>query len=539
MKKKTLSGKMIYFILVLSLLASVLAISCAKQAPAPAPTPVPTPKPAPTPTGPQSGGILKIIAPPGLTNIGYPGKAYTAGGTQYVRPAVEFLLSFDPKGTGNYVPQLATGWQWSSDYLHLTLTLRQGVKFQDGTDFNAEAVKYNLDLQRVGARAELKSVTSIDVIDNYTVRLNLSSYSSAVLQGLCSLCGWIVSPTGLKTMGDDAQYRPIGTGPFKFVSYDRDISLKFAKWDGYWQKGKPYLDNLEFVFIKDPVTQLVSFKAGEEQVIKSVNTKDVADLQAAGKYNLVSYPSAAMGMAGDSAHPSSPFADIRVRRALAYAIDNEAIAKAVGLGMYKAINQPFDPSGPYYNPKVVGYPYNPQKAKQLLADAGYPNGFDTTIIFESTNSDEVSMFSAVQGYLSAVGIKAKLDAADAGRFLQVASGGWNNHLIYHWAPIARGVPPATTLNNGFIKKASRYDTKSLWIPDDYDAKYWVATGEPDPVKATAMFQDLSKIIIDDYCLSVPIMAPFSYLAKTQNVKDLDMLVYAMSEWLPENAWLSK
>jgi peptide/nickel transport system substrate-binding protein len=532
------------FLMIALVLCSCSSALTTTASPAPtsavAPTPAKTSSPASASTpasGPQKGGTLKIIAPPGLSNIGIPGVAYTSGATQYVRPAVEYIMSFDPKGSGASVPQLATSWQWSSDYKTLTLTLRQGVKFQDGTDFNAAAAKYVLDLQREGVRAELKSVTSIDVVDNFTIKLNLKAYDSAVLQGLGSLVGWIVSPSGLQKNGKDAAFIPIGTGPFKFVSYDRDVSLKYARWDGYWQKGKPYLDGLEYTFIKDPVTQVAALKAGEAQVLKQVGIKDLPDLKASGKFDFVTYPAQAIGLAGDSAHPNSPYSKMQVRQALACAIDSAAIAKAIGGEYYKPANQFFAPDGPYYNQSVKGYPYNPARAKQLLAEAGYPNGFETTFTYDSTNLDALDMCPMVQNYLNAVGIKTKLDPVDPAKFLQVAQGGWTNQLVYLWCPVARAVPPATTMGN--MVPGGRYDTKSLFVPDDFFAKYKVAISEPDSDKARPLFQELSRIMIDDYCLAVPIMAPYNVLVKTKNVQDLDLLTYAMSEWLPENAWLSK
>jgi peptide/nickel transport system substrate-binding protein len=536
-------GKNWFTILSVFLMIALVLSGCSNAPPtnaSPAPAKTAAQAPAstlPSASSPQTGGILKIIAPPGLTNIGIPGQAYTSGGTQYIRPVVEYMMSFDPKGSGISVPQLATSWQWSSDHKTLTLQLRQGVKFQDGTDFNAAAVKYDLDLQREGVRSELKSVNSIDIVDDFTVRFNLKAYDSAVFQGLGSLVGWIVSPTGLQKNGKDAAFLPIGTGPFKFVSYDRDVSLKYAKWDGYWQKGKPYLDGLEYSFIKDPVTQVAALKAGEAQVLKQVGIKDLPDLKASGKFDFVTYPAQAIGLAGDSAHPNSPYAKIQVRQALAYAIDNAAIAKAVGGDYYKPTNQYFAPDGPYFNQVVKGYPYNPAKAKQLLAEAGYPNGFETTFTYDSTNIDAMDMCPMVQNYLNAAGIKTKLDPVDPAKFLQVCQGGWTNQLVYLWCPIARAVPPATTMGN--MIPGGRYDTKSLLIPDDFVAKYKVALAEPDSDKARPLFQELSKMMIDDNCLAVPIMAPYNVLVKTKNVRDLDLLTYAMSEWLPENAWLSK
>ena len=220
----------------------------------------------------------------------------------------------------------------------------------------------------------------------------------------------MVSPTSLKTLGNDAMTHPVGTGPFSFVSYQPDTSIKFQKFDGYWQKGKPYLDGIEFDFIADPVTALASFEAGEAQAIENLGPKDVSDLIATGKYNVTLSPAYVAALAGDSAHSDSPYANISVRRAISYAIDNQAIAKTLGFGLIPSTNQLQPPDGLAYNPKVVGYPYNPDKAKQLLSEAGYPNGLQTKITFTSgaTNQD---LFTAVQSYLQAVGIKATLDPA--------------------------------------------------------------------------------------------------------------------------------
>jgi peptide/nickel transport system substrate-binding protein len=527
--------KLLLVISVVVLVSGLLLSGCTKQKTTPIPTMTPTQA-----TEPQNGGVLKFICAPGISNIGYPGKSQLPNEPQYMKPAVEYLLTFDPEGTGSYMGQLATGFQWGSDYKTLTLTLREGVKFQDGTDFNAVAAKYNLELHRNGARTDLKPVTSIDIIDDYTIRLNLNGYDAGLLVGLCSLSGYMVSPTSLEKLGDDALLHPVGTGPFKFVSYQVDTSLIYEKWDGYWQQGKPYLDGMEFDFIKDPVTQLSSFKAGEAQVIQNIGAKDVADMQASGKYNFVKYGTQLYGLAGDSAHPDSPFADIRVRRAISYAIDNKAIADAVGVGLYKAVNQYADPDNPVYNPAVVGYPYNPDKAKQLLTEANYPNGFNTKITYDSTDPIQTSVFSIVQGYLSAVGINAELDAADPGRFFQLSSQGWDNQLVYHWIPVGKaGWNPSGQLRAFLTNQAFLYSPKSLWTPDDYNALFQAGAAEPDFNKCKEIFQKLRKMITDDYCLAIPIMMPYCFLAKTQNVHDMDMFEYAMGEWLPENAWLSK
>jgi peptide/nickel transport system substrate-binding protein len=531
--------------LVIILLGGLIFSGCTKTSTATTTTQIPTATSAaasttstPTTTGPQTGGILRFIEKPQVQNLGYPGKATGPSDMTYIRPCCEFLINFAADNSGEMVPELAESWEWSSDYLHITMKLKQGINFQDGTPFNAEAVKFNLELQGGGARGELKLLKSVDVIDNYTVRLNLSGFDSTFLGGLMAPCGWMVSPTGIKTMGDAALLHPIGTGPFKFDSYQTDVSLKYTKWEGYWQKGKPYLDGIEFVFIKDPVTQLSSFKAGEAQVIDVVAAKDSGELIATNKYDYEKYPGQLFGLAGDSAHPTSHYANIKVRQAVAYALDNAAIAKAVGFGQYDSTNQFAVNGSPIYNTAIKGYPYNVDKAKQLLAEANYPGGFDTTLIYNSADAVQGALMAIVQSQLAEVGIKAKLDAADAARFNTLSSGGWTDALVFFWVPAKRGA--GNVIFKSFMSQYSFiYTPKSILIPEAFATLEDTLQIERDNAKAVAEAKELNRIAVDDYCMAIPIMAPITFRFNTRNVKDLDLFVYDIGGWRPENAWLSK
>jgi peptide/nickel transport system substrate-binding protein len=522
------------FILLFGLILSGCA-STATTTPAQSPASVKTP--ISSTSAPQYGGTLKVVQLPGLTNLGLPGKASVVADFFTARPSIESLLNFDEKGTGLPVPWLATGWQISPDYKSVTLTLKKGVKFQDGTDFNAEAAKYCLDLTRLGVRPELKPISSIDIMDDYTIRLNLSTYDPSMIGTLAGNVGMMVSPTALKSMGDGAMTHPVGTGPYKFASYQRDVSLKFDRFDGYWG-GKPYLDGIEYNFIAEPVTSLASFKAGEAQVIGSVGPKDSSDLKATGKYNVIALPANIACLIGDSAHSDSPFSKIGVRQAIAYAINKEELAKTLGFGFYPLTNQ-FAPPGAWYNnPSVAGYAYNPQKAKDLLNQAGYSNGLQTKITF-STSPTAMDLYTAIQSYLQAVGINATLDPADAARNLKTQTGGWNNQLIGYTMPCSPGMDPGQALLGNFSSKATRIDPKTFYNPPDYDSAFFLATAEPDAQKRQAMFQELMKTIIDKYCMAVPLFVNTSFTISDLKVHDLDMAKYNATQWRPEKVWLSK
>lgn len=516
--------------------------------PTPTPTPVPKPAPAPTPTptttpaltpvpSPQYGGVLLMASPKRTdANIGLPSEVGFDKITG--RCSIEGLFTLDGKDPAKPVPYLATSWKFSPDYKSITFTLRQGVKFHDHTDFNAQAVKYNLDLYRQSNFTELMAVTSVNVPDNYTVRLNFASPDPAFVNNLTGNAGLIVSPTALNTMGKEfVKTNPVGTGPFKFVSYQRDVLIKFTRFEDYWQKGKPYLDGLQFNFISDPVKALASLKAGDIQVLPEVEPKDVSDLKATGKYNMVAGPRTIIGLAGDSKNPNSPLANIKVRQAVAYAIDGMAMAKAEGFGLFEATNQ-FSVPGSYgYNPAVAGYPYSPPKAKQLLEEAGYPQGFKTKITYNS-GSPTADVLPLIQGYLKAIGIDAQLEALETNLFGQLTSEGWKNGLVLLNIPCGVTADPVQPIIQRLSSKAPSFSV-SIDIPADYEARLFTANSETDPQNRKSMLQEAVKMAVDQYCLAIPVWIAYPITASAPNVHDFDMNSLGIFEWHPENTWLSK
>jgi ABC-type transport system substrate-binding protein len=237
----------------------------------------------PKPT-PQYGGILKILLVMEPASLGDPvARPFDNMGVIIANGAVETLARYDQKGMP--VPWLATGWKVSKDLRSIIFTLRKGVKFHDGTDFDAAAAKWNLDRYRTSDNPELKSVESIDVVDDSTIRLNLSTWSSTLIDNFTMHAGMMISPASFQKNGTDwAKVHPTGTGPFKFVSWQRDTGIKFEKFPGYWQKGKPYLDGVEWTIIADEVSRKMAFIKGDGNVLYIIEPKDVKDLEKDGKY---------------------------------------------------------------------------------------------------------------------------------------------------------------------------------------------------------------------------------------------------------------
>jgi peptide/nickel transport system substrate-binding protein len=306
----------------------------------------------PTQASVKKGGVLKI---------GYGQDAATVSPLSMTRsddfmkilPVIERLVVFDKSGLPQ--PWLATSWDVDATNLTITLHLKQGVKFSDGTDFNAAVCKWNLDAFRATKRAELALVSSVDVIDNNTVKLTLSKYSSTLIDSLGSYAGLMISQASYEKNGKDwAEKNPVGTGPFTMTSWDRDVSMKLQKNPNYWQSGKPYLDGLEYIIITDPTTMIASFVHGDIDVMGGIQPKDAADLQKTGKYNVTVTGGDVFMLAGDGANPNSIFANVNVRKAIDMAINREEICQAVGYGFWQPIYQLARPGSWAENPAISG-----------------------------------------------------------------------------------------------------------------------------------------------------------------------------------------
>jgi peptide/nickel transport system substrate-binding protein len=449
---------------------------------------------------------------------------------------VEYLVTADPDGSGKPYPMLATSWQFSSDNKSLTFNLRKNVKFHDGTDFNAQAAKFCLDLMRSGPRIELKRVSSIDIVDEYTIKLNLSSYTPTLINGFIGYPTMIVSPTNYQKVGADvAAFAPVGTGPFQFVSYTPQISLKLKRFDGYWGP-KAYLDGLEWVCIADAMTTLAALKAGEVDAARSINLNDFADLAKSSDYVPNTFTALCNGMAGDSANPTSPFSDIKVRQAIAYAIDTPTIAKNVGFGYYE-VGKELVPSTHWaYDPTTVGYPYNPQKAKALLAETGFAKGFDTSIVYNVSNP-RTQAYTMIQAYLKELNINLELKPGP--NVDPTLANGWNNHLVYYQFGCAPDREPGQELLASFSSKATYITPKSLYIPPDYDSTLLAVLNENDVNKYRATIKGLMKDMIDKYCMLFPVFFTSAIMISHNYVHDMNFQKYANAQWDPNLVWMSK
>jgi peptide/nickel transport system substrate-binding protein len=480
---------------------------------------------------PKYGGTL-IVRNNIPVVLGYPAKLSGAEvGMSYI--CTDTLIHFSENGKP--IPWLATAWNYSSSLNALTLSLRKGVKFHDGTDFNAAAVKTNLDLCIAAKRAELAAVSSVEVIDTHIVRLNLSRVDAFLIPNLAESVGVMISPAALAKGEDFCRTNPVGTGPFKQVDYKSGVSVKYEKWDGYWQKGKPYLDAVQVLQIPNDTTAASSFKKGEINMLSLQDAVIIKDLKDAGAIvgGAVSGHSA---LIFDSGHKNSPFADIKVRQAIAYAIDINTIQKSFGVSYFQSSNQFVDKSTPYYNPKIAGYPYNVQKAKAVLATTSYPKGFNANIIYINYPINEL-VCTAVQSMLAKIGINLTLQPMGGAAYNQLRIDGWQNGIILDGLSIVPECEPGRYLQSNLSKNSLRYSSSLVAKSDEFDTLLSLISAEPDFNKRIPLNQRLLKQMVDGECMIDYVFNFGRVHLKSPKLKDENKSM--QYQWTPQDAWFSE
>jgi peptide/nickel transport system substrate-binding protein len=254
---------------------------------------------------------------------------------------------------------------------------------------------------------------SVEVVDDYTIRISLKTWQNTALRPFASASGYIISPTAYQKNGVDwANYNMVGTGASTQSEFLRDVSLTVVKNPNYWEQGKPYLDKLQYIFVADPLTAEASFKTGAGDVIQCYTDQMADNLKKAG-FKIISYPGFAYTLYPDGSNANSPWSNPKVRQAAEYAINKDAIANAMGYGTWTASYQYSPQTSPAFDPNLTPRKYDVAKAKQLLTADGYASGFKTTIYSAPVGmSKDIPL--AIQADWKAVGIDADVQNPQAG-----------------------------------------------------------------------------------------------------------------------------
>ena len=324
-----------------------------------------------------------------------------------------------PTSDGGFIPAVASDYIISDDAKTYTFTLRDGITFHDGTPVTIEDVKYSIDryAEIQGESSAFSSlVDSVEVQDDKTLVVNLKESYSEFLP--------MMTIAIIPQSNEDPAGNPIGTGPFKYVSYTPGQNLELEKYDGYWQEGVPSLDSVEFKFIADVDTAFVELQAGTIDILKYLTSAQAETL--GDDYNIVQGSmNLVHAMYLNSAY--EPLSKTEVRQALCYAVDRDAINNFIFGGKSHIIGSHMIPAmSKYYEPEAeTVYSYDPEKAKELLADAGYADGFDLEITVPSSYSQHVDSAQIIADELSQVGINVTLNQVEWSTWLQDVYKGGN------------------------------------------------------------------------------------------------------------------
>jgi peptide/nickel transport system substrate-binding protein len=377
--------------------------------------------------------------------------------------------------------------------------------------------------------------SSIDVIDDYTVRVNFTKWDNTIPYSFADASNLIfmVSKASYDKNGLDwMKSHPVGTGPFKFASFQQDVSIKFERNPDYWIQGKPYLDGLEYTLVADPMTRATIMMAGDEDMTTAEVGQTAVRYESAGiivKINieLNNY------LIPDTVNADSPWTKKEVREAAEYAIDREAISKGLGFGYTKAPYQ-IPPRGcSAYDPNFTGArKYDPEKAKELLAQAGYSGGFKTTLIASPLGVDK-DVCVAMQGYLAKVGIQAELDFPEIGRWITYQyPGSWPKNSI-----VFQGIPMTDITFTQGLQFMFGVVGQSWARPPEVLQAFDKALAAPSP--DVNLVRAVTDIMSRD-ALLIPVTEGGAGTAIRPYVMDAGILERGSSiTWNAESAWLNK
>lgn len=413
------------------------------------------------------------------------------------------LVEIDAKG--KLVPMLAEKWDISQDGKAYTFSLRKGVKFHDGTEFNAEAVKFNFDrnMESTSLRKnELGQVANVKVVDANTVLVELKTPYAPFLSVLTDRAGMIVSPAAVKKYGENFFNNPVGTGPFVFKERVKGLTISLEKNPDYWQKGLPKLDKLVYKIITDANVALINLKSGQVDITNRFPLKEIETASADGKIVVSNEPTP--GFRGFFLNVNKPpFDNKELRQAVEVMVDRESIVKVALNNAASPGKSPFPPANFAYGESDKFSKPDIAKAKDLLKKAGKPDGFTFTLKIDMDPLTQ-QIAQMLQSMLKPAGIQLNIEKMEFGSMLdqakkgsfEAASIGWSGRIdpdqnIYDW------------FVSGGTQNYAKYDNKAVNKLLN-DARIELNEG-----KRKALYEQTLEIVADE--------VPYIYLYHDHNV----------------------
>lgn len=427
------------------------------------------------------------------------------------RTMYEGLMGFDENM--NVIPVLATEYAISEDGLVYTFTLRKDVKFHDGTDFNAEAVVANIariqdEANNLRLRRSFLKVADVAAPDSHTVVFTLTEPYNAFVNKV-AMAG-IISPKALQEKGEDIVKSPVGTGAFKFKDWVQGDRLVVEKNADYWEAGLPKVDTVTFRPVPENGSRIAMLKTGEADFIYPMPSEQVADVEGQDGIVITKNDSTIVRYVTLNTM-KKPYDDVRVRQAINYAINEEAYIKVVKSGLGTKLDSTMSSKTQYYS-KQTGYDFDLEKAKALLAEAGYPDGFEAEVWGEN-DSETIKGMQFLQQQLAQIGIKVDVQSFEGGTLSQQINSAQTpdeakiQMWYVSWSPSSGDADGAT---RGLF-------SSEMWPPAGSNTAYyknenvdqWIADANKstNPVEAKAIYANIQKTIWED--------APWAFMGVDQ------------------------
>jgi peptide/nickel transport system substrate-binding protein len=407
---------------------------------------------------------------------------------------------FDIDEKLNVVPQLALGYETTADGKSVTIKLRPNVRFQDGEKLDAEAAKYSLErhMTMTGSfrKSELAAVDRIEVVDPLTIKIDLKSPFAPLVAQLTDRAGMMVSPKAARESGDKFGLHPVCAGPYKFVErvpQDRIVVEKFAD---YWNKDNVYIDRIVYLPITEDTVRLANLKSGGLDLIERVLATDIKDIRSDPKLELTTALSLGyMGIdinVGGSQQAKNPLgASAKVRQALDYAIDREALNQVVFNGEFVPGNQWVSPVNPYYQQAFPVHKRDVAKAKALLKEAGVTAPFDVDFMVPK-GAEPQAVTEVIQAMAAEIGINMKIRVTEFATSLKQAEAGEYQAYLLYWS--GRSDPDGNLYSFYKCKAPLNY---TAYCNPEVDKLLDESRVPSDMAQRKAIYEKLTKIVLDD------------------------------------------
>lgn len=395
--------------------------------------------------------------------------------------------------SGEIVPCLATEWNWVDDYT-LDLTLRDGVTFHNGSEFSAEDVMYSLkraaESEFTAAYLENVLLDECSILENGQVQIKLETPNSAFLSRLSQ----VMMIDGDTWNEEENPASPVGTGAYKFVNWYDGDRIEFAAYDGYWGDAAGY-QNLTLRFIPESASRALEIEAGTADIALSVQASDVMTLESNPDVSLYSTPCYMITYLGYDCG-KEPYSSREVRQALSYAIDKESICNVVYSSLATPANhgRMSEVYWGYAGDEVTSYEYDPEKARELLAEAGYENGFDMTLTLSESDQDQIMMSEIIQSQLSEVGINVQIEILENATYLdQIVEGGFDAFLCNS---VGSSADPGEALKS-FISTRPTWSNTTRYQNEELTAMIEKGQQTIDEEEKYDIFLEAQKIVADE------------------------------------------